>query len=544
MSRDATRDLASAALSGRLSEAFAQILEEDDPAPDPGEEASARYSAASDDSLVDFVEIELGVSLRNVPVLLSAFLAVVRAARQKQIIRLALLGPRGGGKTRFAASIELVLYRFFAYDCQNIGGSLKQAQQCYEYVVDGHRRSSVLREFTSRQLMRETRAVSGETIQISAASDTSIRGPHPGGPTRGGLVVIDEVAIIKDALVDAAKGQLTSANPSACVQLSTMGERQTGRWMELIADEKHKGYDLRRWDIFDVARRCPYDCATSCPVPDHFARDHEFDLPGGGRQFVHKAYCGGKAHEVDGWVSIDEIAQQWDEMPRSSFERECMGIDTAVVGKVFDPLLLTAASPQNVSLGDTEARHAENLRRVEKAVGIDWGWSGATAACFMLRLKHTLLVYRWGIWSHESFGKIGRAIVDACLEERVGEILPDGAQPSDNDALREYADLECERLRKRTGEEFGIGVRPVAFGEWKAYGFGEVNRRLERKLLVLPQRFGGKPVIFYDRAMAMIRSHQKGEDGRPMKKDDHCSDAAMCGVLNWSGRWRGNPRVG
>lgn len=502
------------------------------------------YDPARDEDMVDYVERELRQKMRAVPKLCEILVLIIQDARAHRIIREAILGPRGGGKTRFAATIELLLWRFFGYDAQNIGGSLKQAQTCYEYMVEGHELCDDLRRFTVKQTMYKTVSRNGNKIGVSAASETSIRGPHPGGDDQGGLVVIDEVAIMKDGIVDAVKGQLTSANPSACLQLSTMGERQGGRWHELINDPRHKGYRLHTFDIFDVSKKCAYECATTCPVKEHFAEDYYHDLGGGKRQFVHKAYCGGKAHDTDGWISIDEIAAQWEDLDSSTFERENLGINTAIVGHVFDPLLIKRACVANVQLGKDPETHQRNLLRVEKAIGHDWGWSSLSAACYMLRLRRTLIVYRWEFWDHTSFAKIGKHLSDTALAERIEFISPDAAEPAANDDMREECDRLSDRLYRKKTEEFTTVVRPVVFSQIKGYGFGEVRRRLERETVLFPSHFGGVPVPNYEKAMGLIRAHQKGGDGKPIKKDDHASDALMCGVLNWSQRWAASPVVG
>ncbi len=506
------------------------------------------YDPQSDDDMLDFAEFELGVKIRPVPVIKQIFLTIVEDARKKRIIRDAILGPRGGGKTRLAATIALVLYRFFGYDIQNIGGSMKQAQVCYGYVREAHDQSKMMASFLLKeQTMTETRSKDGNKIQVCGASDTSIRGPHPGGENQGGLLIIDEVAVVKDQHVDAAKGQLTSANPSACIQLSTMGEVQTGRWHELIEDPTHHGYRFHQFDIFDVAKTCPYDCATSCPEKG-FAKDIYQDIEGEDPPLIHKAYCNGRAHNSDGWITVDEIKMQYDELPRESFEREHLGFNTSMVGKVFDPLLMNACSVESINLGKDADAHRANLKKMEKAVGHDWGWSGMAASCYVVRWRRALIVYRWEMWDHVQFEKIGRHIIDTAYEEQIEAILADAAEPSANDAMRESSDVKGERVYHRTGEEFYAQVGSVPFGVWKKYGYGEIRRRMERvdhnrPLLLFPKLFGGAPVPGYDKAMSMLRAHKRKDDGMPAKIDDHPSDALMCAVLPFSRRWRTEPAI-
>lgn len=98
--------------------------------------AKPRWDPTSDDSMIAWCESELGIKLRGVPKVLAVFLEALHAFQKRERLRLAVLGPRGGGKTKLTAAIELVAYRWFGYSWQNVGGSLAQSQLCYAYVRD------------------------------------------------------------------------------------------------------------------------------------------------------------------------------------------------------------------------------------------------------------------------------------------------------------------------------------------------------------------------------------------------------------------------
>ncbi len=507
-------------------------------------ETELTYNADDLHSMVTFAEEELGTNLRTTPKVLEIFESVIRLAQQRKIIRKAILGPRGGGKTKLAATLEVILWRWYGYDCQNVAGSLKQAQTCYGYVRSACEGSDNLRDFTRKLQMSETTNELGGKITVSAASETSVRGPHPKGPGGGGGLVLDEVALIKPQVHGASLGQLTSARPSALLQLSTMGEKNVGPWAELIDDKDHKGHDLHSFDIFDVAERCKYDCETTCPVKEHFAQDHVLQLAGGKEELVHKAYCGGKAHEVDGHISIDEIATLWQNVDRGTFERELMGINASVVGKVYSPLLLSQSSVDEIMIGASVDQHWARHKQLEKSIGLDWGWDGQTCACYVVRVKKVLIVYRWEFWTQTQFRKVREHIQSVAYDERIEEICPDGANPSDNDSLDEDCQNESEQLFQRTGDEFGVMVRPVDFGKWKSYGIGECRRRLEKELVLMPAVYGGRPVENYDQAMGYLRSYETDDKGKPIKKDDHGPDAWLMATLAFSQRFRAAPTVG
>lgn len=77
----------------------------------------------SDEAIVTWCEREMGVRLHSTPVVMDILLEAVRAFREKRMLRMVVLGPRGGGKTMLTAVIEVIAYRFFGFDWNNVGGS-------------------------------------------------------------------------------------------------------------------------------------------------------------------------------------------------------------------------------------------------------------------------------------------------------------------------------------------------------------------------------------------------------------------------------------
>ena len=87
-----------------------------------------------------------------------------------------------------------------------------------------------------------------------------------------------------------------------------------------------------------------------------------------------------------------------------------------------------------------------------------------------------------------------------------------------------------------SGEEFDCKVEPVKFGTEKAYGIGEVRRRLEKRLILFPRHFNGEPVPNVDRALRLLKAYRVDQNGIPVKKDDHTADSLLCGVTHWAPR--------
>lgn len=485
------------------------------------------------DFLVDWAEREIGINLRAVPRLLDIFAYATQAMIDKRMLRLVVLGPRGGGKTKLAAAIELVAYRWFGYEASNLGGSLDQSKRCFEHVRDAHLRSEDLQKFTAELQATRIRSHKGDDILIFAASMRSVRGAHPVGSSGGGLMVLDEAALIEDSIVDASKGQMTAAKPSAIIQTSTMGERLSGRFWELVSDPKSKGYDLKRFDVFDVAKRCQYDCATTCPVKEHFAEDF-YEGDGSGRHLVHAAYCGGRAHEVNGWIDVDEIAQNWRESSRNTFEREMLGRSTTVVGSVYDANLVDAAVLKGKSLARDADDHDRRFLALDKAVGIDWGFSSECAVAYMVRIRDSLVVYRWQFFTRERYGPVREDVLRWCFEERVESIYCDSSNPSDNEELSNRGN----ELAEARGLDWSPRVAPVVFSRWKDYGIGEVRRRLEKRQLFFAPDFGGRANLGHDKAMKSLKAYHTDKHGNPVKVDDHACDALLCGVIGFAPSFR------
>jgi len=497
------------------------------------EPAKGTWDPSSIDSMVTYAEQELRVNLRGVPTVLEIFTEVITAFQQRRRLRLAVLGPRGGGKTQLAAAIELIAYRWFGYSWQNVGGSLEQAKLCYSYVKGAHANSQDLSRYTVSCEAHDTRSRKGDTISISAASQTSVRGPHPVGSGGGGGLTLDEAAIIPDDICDASKGQLMSARPSALIQLSTMGERQVGRFWDLLEDPERVGYTLKKFDVFDVAAKCPYDCKTTCPVKDHFAEDF-YSGAGDARQLVHKAYCGGRALETRGWIEVDEIAQHWRELGRESFERELLGKSAGAVGHVYDPILLKQAELPPRWLSKRPEEHRRRFLALDKAIAIDWGYASQCAICYVLRLRDALLVFDWELFDHERFQVIRNHVLKRCFNERIETVLADSANPSDNEELAEMFSLESIRRRL----DWNPRVLPVVFSRWKAYAVGETRRRLEKELLKFATEFGGAPVVEHERAMRYLREYHTDRFGQFVKEDDHVPDALAMACVGFATSFR------
>jgi len=267
-------------------------------------------------------------------------------------------------------------------------------------------------------------------------------------------------------------------------------------------------------------------------VKEHFAEDF-YEESSGRRELKHAAYCGGIAHQNDGWLSIDFLAQRFRQLDRETFEREYIGAAAAArAGKVYDPALIEAAILRDdltLSRTGDAAEHWHRFVTLPKKVGLDWGFAGQTAVAYGLRMKDVIVVYRWELYTETLYSTVRSDLVENAFAERISEVWPDSASPSDNAELQEDGERRGRAQAESTpGEEHEFAVRPVVFSRDKAFGIGEVRRRLEKGLIKFATSFGGKPVRHVERAIEYMKGYSRDENGNPIKRDDHVPDAVLC----------------
>ena len=363
---------------------------------------TARFDPSSDESMVDWAE-SIGTNLRGVPDVLEIYLYCLRKFRAKESIRVVIEGPRGGGKTQLVATLEDLAYLFFGWSWVNMGASKEQAFRCYKHLRDFHKASTELQTYTETQQVTFTRAHNGAEIQVLAATETSFRGAHPTGNREGfdgGGCTLDEAAIIPNDVIDDSKGVLTASDPSALIQISTMGKALSGRFYALSKNPEKQNYRGFKYNLFGVAKRCHYEC-SACPVKE-FA--NEFTPPGA--KTPHAPLCGGKAHETSGWVSIDEIIQHWTELPYSVFMREYMGEATRLAGQIYRGDLLDKLMKSAIRLSRDKDQERNRFLALDKSTGVDWGFAGQTAIVDVVRVRLSAIPYRWSFFTEETFDNI------------------------------------------------------------------------------------------------------------------------------------------
>jgi len=496
-----------------------------------------KWDAASVESMIDWLEQEVGLVVRQVPKIARILRDLIADLQARRVVRVLVIGPRGGGKTMLAAAIQLLTLRFYGASWTSIGGSLEQANRLFAHVRAAVTRSADLQAFITEALATRIAAKSGATITVHAASEKSIRGQHPRGPSGAGGIVLDEAVLIEDRIVDAVIPQVASADPSMILQLSTLGEMQSGRFWELIQDHEARGYRIYEFGVFDVTTRCPFDCASTCPVPA-FAKDEVREDGRGRVTAVRKALCAGKAHEPNGWLKIEEVAQQYKDLPREAFQREFLGSSSTRVGSVYNAEDIDACIHPGGMFSKTGGleQHLHRLKTLPKVIGLDWGYSSEAWAVYLVDLRGVLMAYRFEYWHAVRFSEIRKHLVDRIFEERIDCVLPDSANPADNQELLKMISDRGDAPQPGDADDHHCLVQPVKFGVHKTVGIGEVRRRLENRLIRFARKFGNEPVPNFDRAIRLLKAYHLDANNVPAKVADHCPDALLAGVLYWSPR--------
>lgn len=523
------------------SDAFlkmATMLEQDDQRPARREEVYKFFEERTDIQLVPKIKMMMEYVFERV--------------EAGKIVRLIVKGPRGGGKTfGIASCIEFPLWFFYDFDCVNMGGSSSQAKKAYKAIkllldipeVERH---------VERSVISSTEKKNGTWINVLATSSKQVRSPHPGNKRKGGLLFIDEECEVPEAdppLVSSAIPLVNSANPSVIIRSST--QHKVGDSFEDCWDNaKEYGYKRIAFDIFDSCRTC----TRSCHIPldkdpergciDSFRMDTK-DKDG---KVTKPGYCKGRAHhdglivdvkedgtytttydeaedwkkKVDGWVSIDEIFQGWKESDVETFEVEWLGGKKSRKGKIYDPVLLDEAAAYSFEIPKAK------FLGCDKSVGIDWGFSGMCVVTYFFQYANTIFLYHVDIYKQAGIDETKADIIERVHTDKIDMALGDAAGKYENDSLASGAE---------------ITVHEIPFGTYKEFGIANIKNHLEKKTFKILKTWQGQRNPGYDTFFRQMKEYKYDNNGKPMKKNDHGPDSALCGMLRWAPKRKKNRKL-
>ncbi|OPL13697.1 MAG: hypothetical protein AVO39_10185 [delta proteobacterium MLS_D] len=410
------------------------------------------------------------------PILREMFMDIYR----QRVLRAMVIGPRGGGKTYSLGDIAASLFLFYGFDVLIASGGEGQAKEVYEEVTSVLGEEEV-DEYVPTLTTQISKGRSGNWIRFIPASTRRGRGPHP-GRGHGGLIILDEEGEMEEKIVNAVLGTGSTANPLIIIRAST-AHKIDGTFADLLEEYEKKGYRLYRWDAFDVAKKCPYDCANCI---------EEF----------REEYCRGKAKKNSelGWISIDYLKQMWIEQTKEWFEVELMARRPSKAGRVIDTNDIRLAA----------VKECPYVKGVDGAFGIDWGFKGYTKIVATQMVEEKLRVFDANSFSETGIDDIAAFLKDwRNMYGGINEVYADSSHPFENDKLRKE----------------GFNVTEVTFVSFKEAGAGAVKWFFEKQKIEIAEKF--------KELLDQLKKWRRDKSGKIVKKDDHYPDALLCTMMKW-----------
>ncbi|OJW18782.1 MAG: hypothetical protein BGO51_15540 [Rhodospirillales bacterium 69-11] len=416
-------------------------------------------------------------------------------------------GPRGGGKTKLLSGLGFVKWYLQLRNTIDLGGSLTQAQELYNYFVSYcYSTMGILKSLAKEPTISKTETDRGNYFKAVAASQKQVRGPHPD------TLLIDEMCEVKDELaLSAIPSVMPSQHP--LIILASTFHKIFGLFQEIWDNAEALGYVRFSWDIFDVCRE--FDPAI---WSDEKLNREIPDLA------LLRARAKGRTGDPDGWVSIHSVIQMWREKSSLDwFDVECMGSRPSTAGLVNDPEDVDACTVADM-------RPYAYQAGADVCGGLDWGFQGMTAWTPWMSHKDGVKVQLENrVYTQVRSAEIIKEIVQDVLTYRIPTIHADSSHPFEN------ADLRAAVNKALIGKDWRCAVIEVSFGAEK-FGsmgtdtfegmFGNYRAYFQRRLLRIPAKF--KTAIWQHK-----RYHYQKNNDKPAKEDDHIPDASMLALKRW-----------
>ncbi|MGH7960224.1 MAG: hypothetical protein ACRERD_00165 [Candidatus Binatia bacterium] len=272
--------------------------------------------------------------------------------------RFIIKGPRGGGKSKSLGAIGFALWFFKHLNVVDMGGSLEQAKNVYNYFSNTcYENEGILKALPNEPLMQRTVSDQGNYFKAIPASPKAIRGPHPD------VLLIDEAVEAKDEYITAAL-PMVNTSPHQLIVITSTFHKIFGIFQDIWDRAEELGYYRFSWDIFDVC--LPFDPGI-------------WDDPRLNREIPDldelKQRAEGRTGDEEGWVPVENIIQAWREKSTLNwFDVEYMGLRPSAAGLVNDPEDVDACA-----INSQEHPEYAYLDGAECIIGIDWGFSSMTA---------------------------------------------------------------------------------------------------------------------------------------------------------------------
>lgn len=299
---------------------------------------------------------------------------------------------RGSGKTLLLAVLAFVESLFKPFCGTTIlGGSLEQSQKAISYSDQLWQRPSVPKNLLIGGVAgRGYKLKNGSWVQALAASQKSVRGPHPQ------RLRLDEVDEMSPEIFDAALGQ-PKANygiPDQVVASSTL-HHPFGMMADLIDKREERGAKLYQW------------CIEEVKVPGGFWTEEELDRK---RQQLTQA--------------------MWD--------AEYL-LKRPMIGKsIYDY--------ESIERAYERGKGARFERKIRTEAGIDWGHT-VTVMHVIQDFKEKYIAPESHRWELVELTERCQQIADICIDRNISVIYADSAPKDSNVTL--HAILRKNRVPAR-----------------------------------------------------------------------------------------------
>lgn len=427
------------------------------------------------------------------------------------------LAGRGGGKSCEAGALAFALWALDDWNVGIVSGSREQALRVIEYVQDITGDEAVA-EIVAEETKTLVKGKRGNWIKAAPASTKAIRGLHAKG--RKMLLILDEEAEMDPMIVRSALSVVSDAKRAVVLRLSTM-HKIDGTFADLVDRHEKMGYKLYKWDSFDVATRCTTKDCKDCLLA--FAKGNDpADLAKLAKDF-HDRYCKERAKDKKrptGWIGVENIRQNFMEMPTSWFETEVMALKPSGEGKVLDYDKVKAAF---------EAAPAKYVPGAPIWGWVDWGFKGQMTGGIYQAVGNDVLLVAAQEWSEVDIEVLIAWFQgnEEDLGQKLVQICPDSSHPFENNRLRET----------------GFEVDEVVFGAFKETGAGFLKWLFDRGHF--------KPCGEFPLAKAQLLAWSRDAQGKIKKGFDHYCDGMLAGTKHLQGTIMGtmrarkwNPRAG
>ena len=380
---------------------------------------------------------------------------------------------RSGGKTLgIAMLLTLLSMENKRFSSRILGGSSDQSSQCYGHIKK-FCEGSLSKYVDGEPLATRVLFANNSEVQMLAASQKSVRGPHPI------VLVLDEADEVDSDLYQAAMGmpQSQRGHESITAVLSTMHNRW-GLMQGLVDNIEEHGRTLYKWCIFEILEDCAdYECST-CFLLDECKKR-------------------GKIEGFGGYYKIEDAIKKKRQMSQGAWESEYLCIKPSFEGLVYKEF--------NPDIHVKDIEYNPSMRTI---AGCDFG-ADHPMVCLVIQEANDVIYvidefYESGITGSE-FAKICKRLKE---KYQIEEFLCD---PSGLGIIKEMRDIGLEargsRLKGNIKNQRNDGI-------------DKIRSKLKNKLMVVSKR-----VKNLAREFGLYRYKKTAEPGTIVKEDDDALDA-------------------